>query len=243
MKIVRGNPRFEILTPARELREQLLRIERAGRTCYKSAQKPFTLASAGAFIRRILSSGHESVIEHSSMTVRFLNTSRGFTHELVRHRIAAFSQESTRYVDYIKGEENPDLARFHCAFIVPPHCKPYEKVLLDDGRKMSAAQMLAQEEMFYRALRKAGWVPEDARQLLPNALQSEIVITANFREWRHIFTLRCGRPAHWEIRMHMGALLERVRGIVPTIFDDLQKAGVDKHGLAVYAKDKEYFRK
>ena len=104
MQILKDAGTYDILTPESELREQLLRIERAGRTCYQSEKSEITTATAEKFVRMILKRGHESVIEHSNMTVRFSNISRGFTHEMVRHRLCAFSQESTRYVDYAKTD-------------------------------------------------------------------------------------------------------------------------------------------
>ena len=101
VKLLQNAGTFEILTPGADLRRQLLTIEQAGRTCYQSDRgRPVTVDSAAKFCRMLIARGHESVLEHSSKPVRFDNHSRGFTHELVRHRLAAFSQESTRYVDY-----------------------------------------------------------------------------------------------------------------------------------------------
>lgn len=234
MQILKNAGSFDILTPGKELGGQLLRIERAGRTCYQSEKKPITKKTAKRFIRMILGLGHESVIEHSNMTVRFNNCSRGFTHELVRHRLCAYSQESTRYVDYTRNGEEPDLGRFELRCVVPPHQDESQLVTLEDGRQMSMAQMLADCEQFYRALRKAGWPAEDARQILPNAIVAQIVVSANFREWRHIFKMRTAKKAHWEIRKVMGDLLVTVQRIVPGIFDDFVKAGVDKHGLCYF---------
>jgi thymidylate synthase (FAD) len=98
----------------------------------------------------------------------------------------AISQESTRYVDYVKTGEGPDLERFEFKCIVPPHRDEHQKIKLEDGREMSVVEMLEEYEKFYRALRKAGWIPQDARQVLPIGIKSQIVISANFREWRHI---------------------------------------------------------
>lgn len=148
MKILKGAGDFVILTPESELRRQVLAIEIAGRTCYQSQKGNVTPKSAGTFIKMLLKRGHESVIEHSCLTVKFVGCSRGFTHELVRHRIASFSQESTRYVD----ERNTN-------YIVPPHRDENEKVSLENGQQMSLVEMLEKTEQFYRALRQNGWPP------------------------------------------------------------------------------------
>ena len=236
MKILKNAGSFKILTPEKELLKQLLRIERAGRTCYQTEKKRITQETAKKFVRMILRRGHESVIEHSNMIVQFNNISRGFTHELVRHRLCGISQESTRYVDYLEQGKGPDLKGFQLKFVVPPHRDENEKVLVEDGREMSIVEMFAEYEKFYRALRQAEWVPEDARQVLPIGIKSQIVLSANFREWRHIFTMRASKPAHWEIRRLMCDLLETIQQIVPVIFDDFIESGVDKDGLRYFEK-------
>ena len=237
MRILKNAGSFIILTPEKELRVQLLRIEKAGRTCYQSEKKEITTESAANFVRMILKRGHESVIEHSNMTVQFNNVSRGFTHEQVRHRLTAISQESTRYVDYAKEGKGPDLENFQLKCVVPPHRDENEKIALEDGRIMSISEMFAEHEKFYRALRKAGWLPQDARQVLPIGIKSQIVISANFREWRHIFTMRTQETAHWEIRKVMGDLLEKVKTIIPEIFDDFVEAEKpDQNGLRYFEK-------
>lgn len=236
MKILKNAGSFVILTPEKELHDQLLRIEKAGRTCYQSEKEQVTLETAKKFVKMIVKLGHESVLEHSSMIVQFNNVSRGFTHEQVRHRLTGISQESTRYVDYTKKGQGPDLDKFQLKCVVPSHRDENEKVELDDGRKMSMKEMFTQAEMFYRGLRKAGWVSQDARQILPIGIKSQIVISANFREWRHIFIMRTAQPAHWEIRKVMGDLLEKVQTIVPVIFDDFVEAGKDSNGLRYFEK-------
>jgi len=101
---------------------------------------------------------------------------------------------------------------------------------------VSLAQMLVETERFYRGLRKAGWAPEDARQILPTAIEAEIVVTANFREWRHIFEMRTQKAAHWEIRAVMCKLLARAQEFVPVVFDDFEFGGEDKNGVSYYKK-------
>lgn len=228
-QILQNQGSFEILTPLDVLTQQVVLIEKAGRTCYQSERGEPTVESAARFVRRLIRQGHHSVLEHSNMTVQFNNCSRGFTHEQVRHRLTAISQESTRYVDYAKGEV--DLEQFQLQCIAPPHREPHQRVDLGDGRAMSLAEMFAEVEKFYRALRRAGWVPEDARQILPIGTKSQIVISANFREWRHIFFMRTSKHAHWEIRKVMCDLLEAVQGIVPAVFEDFHEVGIlDKDG-------------
>ena len=242
MKILKNAGSFEILTPIRELRAQLKRIEKAGRTCYQSKKK-VTEETAKKFVQMLLARGHESVIEHSYMSVQFNNISRGFTHEQVRHRLTAISQESTRYVDYAKKGEGANLEKFQLKCIVPPHQNENKKVKLEDGRKMSANEMFAEYEKFYRALRRTGWPPEDARQFLPIGIKSQIVISADFREWRHIFKMRTSKYAHWEIRTVMNNLLEFLQPILSPVFDDFKEAGIDKNGIRYFEKSKRYFKK
>ena len=190
-------------------------IETAGRTAYQSRDKA-TEGSAAKFVEMIINRGHESVIEHSSMTVEFNNVSRGFTHELVRHRLASFTQESTRYVD------ESDFK-----VVIPPTKDGDEKLIElelpnKEKIKVSFNDWVNLNEQMYRGLRKADWIPEDARQILPIGIKSQIVITTNFREWRHVFKLRINPGAHWEIRRVMMNLLQEVREKVPVIFDDIK---------------------
>lgn len=201
-------------------------IELAGRTAYQSRDR-ITNESAGKFVAMINRRGHESVAEHSAMTVEFNDVSRGFTHELVRHRLAAFTQESTRYVD------ESDFR-----VVIPSDKNPDEKLVeLDLGNgqkiKVSFQDWMDLNEQMYRGLRMAGWVPQDARQVLPTGIKAQIVMTANFREWRHIFKLRCAFDAHWEIRRVMVNLLKDVQKMVPVIFDDFE---IDEQKLSASIK-------
>ena len=207
--------KVEILTPTEHLLEQLKIIELAGRTAYQSFKDSITVESARKFIGMLLRRGHESVIEHSSMTVRFSGVSRGLTHELVRHRLAAFTQESTRYVDE-KGFD----------FVAPPVIRFGTKPLLDD------AVFFMREA--YAKLRAAGYPPEDARQILPIGMGNEIVVTANLREWRHIARLRTSKAAHWEIRAAIVKLVEQVRGTLAPLFDEFQPAGTCRSGVTYF---------
>jgi thymidylate synthase (FAD) len=194
-------------------------IEYAGRTCYKSEDK-ITDDSAPAFAAMILKRGHESVIEHASATVRFI-CDRGVTHEIVRHRLASYSQESTRYCDYKGG---------HVAYIIPPWTSYTEgeytndaHILTGDFAETMWAKNCLEIEQLYRNLREAGWKPEQARSVLPNSLKTEIVMTANLREWRHFFKLRTSAAAHPQMREVATPLLLAMKERAPVLFDDLAR--------------------
>jgi thymidylate synthase (FAD) len=190
-------------------------MERIGRVCYKSEDK-ITDDSAEKFIKARIGK-HESVIEHSALTVRFV-CDRGVTHELVRHRLCSFSQESTRYCNYGGG----------VTFIIPPWTDfkegEYNYGEYPDADAPSAqwhSNMLVAESCYKELLRK-GWTPQQARSVLPNSTKTEIVVTANFREWHHIFSLRCDKAAHPQMRELMLPLLSEVKERIPFIFDDLE---------------------
>jgi len=193
----------------------LKRIERAGRTCYKSEDK-ITEESAPAFVKKIKAMGHGSVLEHEKVTVRIV-CDRGVTHEIVRHRLCAFSQESTRYCDYHKAGE--------IQVIVPCFWRDPS----DPAKKIPKAQvwydsMLAAEKA-YNKLRELGASPQEARSVLPNSLKTEIVVTADLREWHHIFTLRTSKKAHPQMREIMIPLLAEFKSRIPVVFDDIVVEG------------------
>ncbi len=198
-------------------------IETAGRTAYQSRDK-ITSESALKFAEVLRKRGHESVFEHSCMSVEFNDVSRGLTHELVRHRLAAFTQESTRYVDEkefrVIAPPGKDLDEKLVELNLPGSENSGLKVSL----KVSFNDWMAMNEQMYKGLRASGWVPQDARQVLPTAIKSQIVLTANLREWRHIFKMRCAIDAHWEIRDVMVKLLKDVKERVPIMFDDFEIA-------------------
>ena len=196
--------------------EALQLIEGAGRTCYKSEDK-ITADSAPRFAGMILKRGHESVIEHAAATVRIV-CDRGVTHEIVRHRLASYSQESTRYCNYRGG----------VAFVIPAWVEflspgEYDRNsfgLVNEAASEWFHQMLAAEETYQRLL-SLGWKPEQARSVLPNSLKTEIVMTANLREWRHFFRLRTSTAAHPQMREVAVPLLAEFKSRVPVVFDDL----------------------
>jgi thymidylate synthase (FAD) len=186
-------------------------IERAGRTCYKS-ESDMTRETAEKFFRKMFSSGHLSVIEHFSITGKFV-TNRGVTHEMVRHRLASFSQESTRYVNYSKKGEY--------TIILPLWYRD-----MKDSNKNHIARKVWLNSMYhacqtYETLMNKGRKAQEARGVLPNDLKTEIIITANIREWRHIFNLRCAPAAHPEMREIMKDFLFQVADLIPVAFDDL----------------------
>ncbi len=233
MRILKNEAYFEIVQLDEELKNNLLRIERLGRISYQSYINPITPETAENFIRMIIKKGHESVLEHSLLTVIFYNISRGTTHEIVRHRLAAFTQESTRYLDYSNLTKTPNS---DITFIPPPKIDLDKKIRLEDGRHLSLREMFLEEEKYYRALRKRGCSREKARQILPIATVAEIGVSANFREWRHIFKLRTNEKANWEIRKVMADLLEELRIIIPVIFEDFREVGRDENRIPFYEK-------
>lgn len=186
--------------------ERMLKnIERYGRTCYKS-EKEITADSAVKFIKMIMKKGHESVIEHEKITVRLI-CDRGVSHEIVRHRIGSYSQESTRYCDYSK-KGNIEVIE---PFFFKKESEEYEVWL--------EAMEIAEE--LYNRLRELGVPPQQARSVLPNSLKTEIVITYNLREWRHFFKLRTASNAHPQMREIAIPLLKEFQKRIPILFDDI----------------------
>lgn len=224
MKLIK--PSFEILTPIDG--EQILKnIEIAGRTCYKSEDK-ITEDSAHKFVQMLLGRQHESVIEHQSISVKFI-CDRGVSHEIVRHRLASFSQESTRYCNYSKDKFGNELT-----FIIPEWLNIEEGTYSSDGDSIdtylvdttnynlySFMDVLATAERSYNNLISIGWQPQQARAVLPNSLKTEIVVTANLREWRTILKQRTSQAAHPQMRELMIPLLQTLKEKTPIIFDDI----------------------
>ena len=207
MKII--EPSFEILTPfIREDALQMLRhIERSARVCYKSEGKT-TPDSAPDFVRKISQTfKHESVIEHCAVSVLF-TVDRGVTHEMVRHRLAAYSQESTRYCNYGKDGFGNEIT-----VIKPP--------FFEEGTKAYDYwySAMVEAEKRYLQLIEDKRSPQEARSVLPNSLKTEIVMTANLREWRHVFKLRTSSNAHPQ--MQQSPLLAYFTEVMPELFSDI----------------------
>ena len=206
MKIINASYRIETPIDGAEI---LKRIEKAGRTCYKSEDR-ITDESAKAFVRKLIERGHESVLEHESITVRFI-CDRGVSHEIVRHRLASYSQESTRYCNYSGDRFGSELT-----FIEPCFWKEWTLAY----KQWSLAVAFAEKEYF--ALLDCGCTPQEARSVLPNSIKTEIVMTANLREWRHFLKLRTAKAAHPQMRELTVPLLHELQERIPVVFDDIQ---------------------
>ena len=205
------DPSFTWLGNAPDGDQMLANIAAAGRVCYQSESK----SDDAAFVRKRIRQGHESILEHEKISVRII-CDRGVSHELVRHRIASYSQESTRYCNYSKGKFGSELT-----FI-----RPYW-----DDRSISAEMIRLRAcwqeaclnaEWSYKKMIDAGCTPEAARAVLPNCLKTEVVMTANLREWRHFFKLRCAPAAHPDMRIVANMLLTAFKDVVPVVFDDIE---------------------
>ena len=207
MKIIK--PGFEFITPIRG-DVILKRLEQCGRVCYKSEGK-ITEDSAPGFVRRIIESGHEAVLEHCAFTVKFI-CDRGVSHEIVRHRLASYCQESTRYCNYSKGDFGGEIT------VIEPCYLHYGSKAYDEWEY--ACQ---RAELAYFNMLNLGLTPQEARAVLPNSLKTEVVMTANIREWRHFFKLRCSPKAHPQMREIAIQLLRAVKEAIPVCFDDIKE--------------------
>ena len=216
MKIIK--PSYEILTPISDGGiKELQHIEKIGRVCYKSEDRITEDGeSAKKFVKMLISNGHEAMIEHSSLSVKFV-VDRGVSHELVRHRIASFAQESTRYCNYSKDKFGNEIT-----VILP--------CFFDTGMGILSNSLVYQEwklacecaEERYFNLLKMGATPQQARTVLPNSLKTEITITANYREWRNFFKLRTAEASHPQMREVTIPLLKELKTLIPIIFDDIE---------------------
>lgn len=206
MKVIK--PYFEIMDSING-EEIIKKIEICGRVCYKS-EDSITNESACKFIRSIIQKGHESVLEHEKITVRIV-CDRGVTHEIVRHRLASYSQESTRYCNYSKDKFDGEIS-----FIKP--CFWDENSI---NYKLWECSM-KEAEQTYMKLIASGATAQEARSVLPNSLKTEIVVTMNLREWRHFFKLRTSDRAHPQMREIAKPILEEFKIRIPIIFDDIE---------------------
>ncbi len=192
--------------------EMMKRIEKAGKTCYKS-EETITEKSYDGFIRMIIRRGHESVLEHEKITFRVI-CDRGVTHEIVRHRIASYSQESTRFCNYGNKEiEYIDIT-------------PFLKEEWVNEKGVSALRLWHEAmeiaEDYYKEMIRIGVPPELARSVLPNSLKTEIVITMNLRELRHFFKLRTAKTAHPQMREIMKPIFKEIKEKMPAVFYDIE---------------------
>jgi thymidylate synthase (FAD) len=214
-------PDYTILTPLDGIIEH---IERCGRVCYKSEDR-ITEGSAARFVRNICRRRHESVLEHATITAIVI-CSRACSHQLVRHRIAAYSQESQRYCDY--GKRGLQV-------ICPPSIglrpRTYESISMPNPYSDSQIYWLKAILASYKSylqLREEGIAPEDARFVLPNATKTELAITFNLRMWRHVFEERAlNKHAQWEIRGIFSGILDELAGGLPAVFGDLGQCDLE----------------
>ena len=205
MKIIESSA--ELINPPSYL-EALERIEGAARTCYKSEDR-IKDGSAEELIRRLIKSGHESVLEHVSLSVRII-CDRGVSHELVRHRLASYSQESTRYCNYSGDKFDGELTFINPSWYIGYTFKSAMWLTAMEASQKAYMQML-----------KEGASPQEARSVLPNSLKTELVMTCNIREWRLIFNQRCSLVAHPDMRALMIPLRDKMIELYPIFFEDL----------------------
>lgn len=192
-------------------------LEQIARVCYKS-EDSITEDSYAQFLLKILKSGHESVIEHEKITAKLI-CDRGVSHEIVRHRIASYSQESTRYCNYSKDKFGTELT-----FIRPIFWRESEECY------RVWKNLMQQSEDSYMELLRLGASPQEARSVLPNSLKTEIIMTMNMREWRHFFRLRMAPNAHPQMQEVCRILLTEFLQKIPLLFDEFQSLLDDYNG-------------
>ena len=202
MRIV--EPSFEIVYMP-EYADILRVIEMAGRTCWQSEPK----GKPEEFIKHLKKMGHDSVIEDMFAVIKLI-CDRGVSHEIVRHRIAGYSQSSTRYCNYAKEKFGGEIV-----FVRPFFFKA------GTDENLVWAQTMSDCEDAYLRIISNGRTPQEARSVLPNSLKTEIVISANMREWRHIFKLRCGKASHPQMRQSMLPVLAEFNRRCPVLFEDI----------------------
>ena len=205
MRIIK--PSVEFVTPLNGA-VVMKRLEQCGRVCYKSEGR-IEEGSAQRFLSGIIRNGHETVLEHCSFTVKFI-CDRGVSHEIVRHRLASYCQESTRYCNYSNFQFNSEITVIEPCFLVRG-TKPYDRW----------KEACSDAEDAYFDLLEYGCSPQEARAVLPNSLKTEVVMTANIREWRHFLTLRCNPAAHPQMREVATQVLEEAYQKIPVLFKDI----------------------
>ena len=218
MKIIK--PSYEILTPISDGGiKELQHIEKIGRVCYKSEDRITDDGeSAKKFVKTLISNGHEAMIEHSSLSVKFV-VDRGVSHELVRHRIASFAQESTRYCNYSKDKFNNEINVIDITDGIALDTK-MKKMTVGEISEIVTEWFRAIEdaEKHYMRMIELGATPQIARSVLPTSTKTEITITANYREWRNFFKLRTAEASHPQMREVTIPLLKEIKTLIPIIF-------------------------
>lgn len=213
MKIIKAG--YEILDELNG-EEILKKIEKVARVCYKSEDK-IAESSAEKIVRALIKSKHLAMLEHFSFSVKFI-VDRGISHEIVRHRVASFAQESTRYCNY--GNKSGEIT------VIEPYYWDYvPNDMVRNSLHDGWMEAVAKAEDKYLELLSYGASPQEARAVLPNSLKTEVVMTANLREWRHFFSLRaCGETGkpHPQMLEVAVPLLKDLKGMIPVVFDDLE---------------------
>lgn len=207
MKVIQQS--YEILTDLSDPIKILKDIERAGRTCYKS-ENNITDDSCIRFCKMLCERGHEAMIEHSQLSVKFI-VNRAIANEIVRHRLFSFAQESSRYCNYSRDKFGSEIKVIEPEDLLPSNSSVYQ-FWYDSCRNAEDAYMA----LLYENVR-----PEIARDVLPLSTATEIVVTGNIREWRHFFRLRCDTKAHPQMRSIMRSLLSELKLKIPVLFDDI----------------------
>ena len=224
MKIIKAG--YEIWTDiSEEGIAELKHLERVARTCYKSEDRITEDGeSAKKMVAGLIKSGHEAMLEHGGMTVKFI-VDRGVSHEIVRHRLFSFAQESTRYCNYSKDKFGNEITViWPCFFEMPYDIYMGDSEKWDVYPEREQAWYFAMENaegVYFDLLINGGCTPQEARAVLPNSLKTEIVVTGNWREWRHFFKLRTAPDAHPQIREVAIPLLEEMHNRIPVLFDDI----------------------
>lgn len=209
MKLVK--PEFSILGMTNGSPEGLMSlIERCGRICYKSEAR-ITEGSAETFLKSIVKRGHEAVLEHGVVTALIV-CDRGVSHEIVRHRLASYCQESTRYCNYSKNDFGSEISVIEPLYLEPG---------TDAYNAWHKACLVAEKEYF--DMLNAGCTAQEARAVLPNSLKTEVAITMNMREWRHFFKLRCAPAAHPQMREVAKLGLKQMTELFPVLFEEIDK--------------------
>lgn len=233
-------PSYDILTDISEgAIDELKLIEKIGRTCYKSEDHiSEDGSSAKPFVKMLINHGHEAMIEHGpSLSVCF-TVDRGVTHEAVRHRLCSFAQESTRYVNYAAGKFGSEIAVIDIEGGIKLD-KKMRNLDADTVALILTEWILAIEdaEFHYMRMIELGATPQIARGVLPTSTKAELVVTANYREWRNIFKLRTPLTAHPQIREVMIPLLKEFKERIPVIFDDIE---LDEEDLTILGLEDSY---
>lgn len=218
MKIIEQSITFEEAINGEAI---IRKIENAARTCYKSEHQVGEYRQAQSFVRSLISRGHESTLEHVSLSARVV-TNRGVSHEWVRHRVGcSYSQESTRYCNYGNEKFGSEIT-----VIWPWYLGTYREC---EGKLIDSLQAPAKmwwhamdyAEQSYFGLLNIGCSPQEARGVLPNDLKTEFVTTMTLRAWRHFFKLRCAPAAHPQIRELAKLGLANLQIHIPVVFDDI----------------------